>query len=274
MDLSGAFPNTMRIITSSGQVIEHDDDQTQNVMAADGVQDIFDNTLPAPFETNSELRHRNHSANPPVQEESDTESESETEEQQHPRNFLRDIVEEQNRRRANWLNKESLLYWSIHITTMLWNYSSLAAYYVYKAAQGAYRGVQNPIYYFFEHSTVAYEASHVKLNTPGAPTIDWIYDFDSRVFRRPESTDEKKHLPYLTAAVNHQDLSLYDLTDFVQSIRYCGSSAPTAQHIMAAWFLHTGILLDLSLPMTLQVCTEEGEEKTVTLGGSVAAAST
>ncbi len=274
MDLSGAFPN--HIITSSGEMISHENQSSsiENVVAADGEhQDLFDNTAPAPIESPSTfttaLRFRGSSAPPAAGsnasaavEEDENENEDEDEVSE---NVMRQIVEEQNRRRSQWISRESLLYWSIHITTLVWNYSSLAAYYVFKAAQGAYRGVQNKTYYFFEHSTVPYESSHVKLNSPGVPTIEWVYDFDSRVFRKSESTDETKHLPFLTAEIYHEGLSLYDLTEFVQSIHYSGTVAPTAHHILGAWFLHTGILLDTSLPMSLKVFTEEGEEVVIPL---------
>lgn len=273
MDLSGAFPN--HIVTSSGEMISHENESSsiENIVAADGEQqDLFDNSAPAPFEAQaqaqSELRNRLHVIIPPPPVDIDDESDSDTEELSE--SVMREIVEEQNRRRSQWITKESLLYWGIHITSLLWNYSSLAAYYVYKAAQGAYRGVQNQSYLFFEHSTVPYQASHVKLNTPGAPTVEWTYDFDSRTFRSSSaSADEHpKHMPYLTAEVYHQELSLYDLTEFVQGLHYTGTTAPSVRHILAAWFLHTGILLDLSLPMSLKVFTEEGEEKTVSLAAA------
>jgi hypothetical protein len=268
MDLSGAFPN--HIVTSSGEMISHENESSvDNIVAADGEQqDLFDNSAPAPYEAQSELRNRLRVIVPPpavdVEDESDTDSEEVSD------NVMREIVEEQNRRRSQWITKESLLYWGIHITSLVWNYSSLAAYYIFKAAQGAYRGVQNQTYLFFEHSTVPYNASHVKLSSPGAPRIEWSYDFDSRMFRNSSSTtdEDPKHMPYLTAEVFHQDLSLYDLTEFVQSLHYAGTTPPSVRHILAAWFLHSGILLDLSLPMSLKVFTEEGEEMTVSLGAA------
>jgi hypothetical protein len=276
MDLSGAFPN--HIITSSGEMISHENQSSsiENVVAADGEhQDLFDNTAPAPIESPSTfttaLRFRGSSAPPAAGSnasaavEEDEDEDEDEDEEEVTSNMMREIIDEQNRRRSQWMTRESLLYWSIHLTTLFWNYSSLAAYYVFKAAQGAYRGVQNQTFYFFEHSTVPYNASHVKLNSPGTPTIEWTYDFDSRVFRKSESTDEMKHLPFLTAEIYHEGLSLYDLTEFVQSIHYSGTVAPTAHHILGAWFLHTGILLDTSLPMSLKVFTEEGEEVVIPL---------
>ena len=269
MDLSGAF--IQRIYTSDGVPIDDD------ILEQYGYRQYFDlsgcscltNQIP-----------ESQPASAVSDNESESESESEREDQQrqeyHDRlqermesrpvsSMLDQIVEEQNKRRSSLITREALLYWSVHITNMVWTAVSWAAYYTKKAVVGAYDGVVDNQYYFFQSSTVPYQSSKVNLSAPGAAQVEWTYQKDTQLFTKSEHDGQAHHLPYLTAGIWHEGLLLYTITDFVEECKYRGNVPPTPHHILAAWFLKTGILLDPSLPFVMKVITEEGEEKELAL---------
>lgn len=268
MDLSGAFPeHCSHIMTSNGALIHHETGVIESAPAffqpvvrrrrGEPEQDVQNVTDVNPLEEADNADDE--------RDESDNDNENEVDIQEA---ILSDIVQEQNARRAQFCRRQTLLYWAIHLTTTVWNAVSWGAYYASKAAWGAYNGVQKETYYFFKDSPIPYSSTKVRTHRPGTPRLEWTYDLEARTFHHAGTEEtEVKHFPYLTAQVNHEGLSLYDLTDFVQALHYCGATAPSAQHILAAWFLETGILLDTSLPMTLRVFTEEGEETNVPLRG-------
>ncbi len=156
-------------------------------------------------------------------------------------------------------NAATILMWTIHFTSLAYTAIDTVLHYTGKIARGIYRSVQTETYYFFKGSYVPYDSRHVKLNVAGVPHVEWYYNPDTKVFSKEEATGQPKHFPYLTAEVYHDTLSLYDLTSFVESVKWTGGdSAPSPNHILAAWFLATGILLDPTLPLVLQVIDEEG----------------
>lgn len=257
MDLSGAFQT--RIYTSDGSVIDptsrcdYTDISGYSFEGRD-VHQVVDDSEPAPADTANVLRQRR---NPP-EEEANTEH-------QDVRSILDAIVEEQNQRRASFITKEGILYWGVHITSMVWNVLSWAAYYTKKAVVGAYEGVTDDTYYFFHSSAIPYQASKVKLSVAGSPRVQWTYKNDTQLFIHSNGEGRSQHLPYLAASIWHEDLMLYTISDFIEDCKYQGEEPPSPQHILAAWFLKTGILLDPSLPFVLKVVTEDGTDQEFSL---------
>ena len=105
----------------------------------------------------------------------------------------------------------------------------------------------------------------MKLSVAGAPRIEWTYNSDTQLFVSPGFEGRSQHLPYLSAGIWHEGLLLYTITDFIEDCKYQSEEPPSPQHILSAWFLKTGILLDPSLPFVLKVISEEGEEQEVPL---------
>lgn len=283
MDLSGAFQT--RIYTSDGSFIDPDDlpyDRTRysysnyfdlsgySFQSQDSHQQIVDSQPAAaddPYlttrqEAESDLAicRRRH----PVVREVVGEDEGQ---ERNINRLVDEIVEEQNERRASFITKQALLYWGVHLTSLVWNTISWTAYYAKKAIVGAYEGVLDTTYYFFYSSPVPYQASKVKLSVAGAPRVEWTYSKDTQLFVSSGYEGRSQHLPYLTAGIWHEGLLLYTITDFVEGCKYQGTAAPSPHHILSAWFLKTGVLLDPTLPFVLKVITEEGEEQELPLVG-------
>ena len=106
----------------------------------------------------------------------------------------------------------------------------------------------------------------MNLSCAGSPHVDWHYNADTKTFSRPENDGHLHHFPYLTAEIYHGDLALYDITSFTEALHWTGGeTAPYANHMLAAWYIQTGILLDPSLPLVLRVINEEGETTVIPL---------
>lgn len=159
-----------------------------------------------------------------------------------------------------FITKEAVFLYSLQLINMIWTVIEGTVKYTKKVSTGVYSGLQQQTYYFFKDSAFPWDSRRVKLNAAGSPRVDWYYNADTKLFRREENDNHLHHFPYLTAEIYHGDLSLYDITSFTESLRWTGGDvAPSVNHVLAAWFLETGILLDASLPIILRVCNQEGE---------------
>ncbi len=157
-------------------------------------------------------------------------------------------------------SSSTVLMWAIHLTSLAYTALDTVLFYTGKITRGVYRSLQTETYYFFKGSYVPYDSRQVKLNVAGVPHVEWYYNPTTKVFSKQEAEGQPKHFPYLTAEVYHDTLSLYDLTSFVENIRWVGGETPPSpNHILSAWFLETGILLDPTLPLVLQVINENGD---------------
>lgn len=173
------------------------------------------------------------------------------------------------------ISREQVLYYSIQVVNFVWNILSVTLKYTKKVTTGVVSSLRPELFYFFKDSHVPYDSRRVNLQSAGAPHVDWYYNADYKLFFREENDGHQHHFPYLTAEIYHGDLALYDITSFTESLHWTGGNvAPSANHLLAAWYLETGILLDPSLPLVLKVTNEEGETVSVPLVSSRAAATT
>jgi hypothetical protein len=165
-----------------------------------------------------------------------------------------------------FITRESVLYYSLQLINFVWAFLSTTAKYTKKVSTSVYSGLQEQTYYFFNNSPVPWDARRVNLNAAGSPHVDWYYNADTKMFSREENDGHYHHFPYLTAEIYHGDLSLYDITSFTESLKWSGGEVPpSANHVLAAWFIETGVLLDPSLPLVLRVCNQEGEMNSIQL---------
>ena len=107
-------------------------------------------------------------------------------------------------------------------------------------------GPQN--YVFFKGNPAPYRATMVNENASGSTPVDWYYNADKHVFL--DSTDALlSHactLPILSAEIVLDGRAFYDLTDFAETVRVYSDDerAPSIQHLIGAWGLSSGIVLD------------------------------
>ncbi len=211
----------------------------------------------------------------PEDDDADDEGESDDEVTQQDVNRMRTYLQA----RSPWITREQVLGYSIHLVNVLWSFLMTSYQVTKKVSWSVYSGLQAETYYFFKDSAHPWDARRVNLSRAGSPHVDWHYNADTKTFSRPENDGHLHHFPYLTAEIYHGDLSLYDITSFTESLKWTGgTTAPSPNHVLSAWSLETGILLDPSLPLVLKVITQDGEESSIPLytptAAQLAAAST
>jgi hypothetical protein len=118
-------------------------------------------------------------------------------------------------------------------------------------------------YLFFYEYNVPCLRSTVNVEASGSAKVEWIYDADKRVFYQYDYANKyREHpsrLPVLSIEVIENNKVLYDLTDFLDTLRFvsCGDSAPSIEQLIGAWSLSSGIILDTTRNFELRfLCTE------------------
>jgi hypothetical protein len=139
--------------------------------------------------------------------------------------------------------------------------------------KGVKQTFQQPVYVFFKDSDHPYLVSDVQLNCSGTPEIEWYYNatthtfVTSRLYNNSESY-HTHHIPYLTAEVRYNDLILYDISEFINSVRWAGEDSegmPSVNHLLSAWSISSGIVLKRSEQMNLNVINTDGNEAKIPL---------
>jgi len=90
------------------------------------------------------------------------------------------------------------------------------------------------------------------------------YDMDARLFIPWGSTaSDKPHnpLPVLSLAIIDKDTleTLYDLTDYIEKMRYVNGIVPAIGHIISAWQLYSNIVVDAERCRVNYLDNEGGE---------------
>jgi hypothetical protein len=103
-------------------------------------------------------------------------------------------------------------------------------------------------YIFFELNPAPYAELAVNEKASGSARAEWLYDADQKIFTQYGATGgQNKPLPILSLEILYKDKVFYDLTDFAEMIRLrtaAGNLAPCIPHILGAWSLSSGVVLD------------------------------
>ncbi len=141
---------------------------------------------------------------------------------------------------------------------------------VSKVGKGILRSIQSESYVFFSDSYHPYRIQDINLHAPGVASVEWYYDADKKIFiaaplYENSSDYSPRHFPYLSGEVRYNDLTLHDISDFLNELRWVGNGgAPSPKHILAAWSLYSGIvLLHNKDHLTLQCIMDTGNEETI-----------
>lgn len=150
----------------------------------------------------------------------------------------------------------------------LWRILSVVASTTQTVSKGVIRSLQAQQYVFFERSNYPYRLQDYSLTGPGVASVEWYYDAEKTLFVSSSlyntTTDyNTHHLEWLTGQIRYNNLVLYDISDFLQQVKWAGNSRPSAQRVMAAWSLQSGIVLSGMDGITLQTINEDGSESTL-----------
>ena len=156
------------------------------------------------------------------------------------------------------------LLWIQFVWTLL-SYVGSKATVVSKAVA---RSLQTKMYVFFQGSNYPYRLQDFTLAGPGVAPVEWFYNADAKVFldsRLYNTTQEVEthHFDWLSGEIRYNDLSLYDITDFLEDINWGGAQKPSPSRVLAAWSLHSGIVLNGKEGLVLHTINQDGSESSL-----------
>jgi hypothetical protein len=155
---------------------------------------------------------------------------------------------------------------------VLWQILSSVASTTQTVSKGVIRSLQAQQYVFFERSNYPYRLQDYSLTGPGVASVDWYYNADTKLFVSSAlyntTTDyTTHHLEWLTGQIRYNSLVLYDISEYLQQVKWAGTARPSAARVMAAWSLHSGIVLSGMDGITLQTINEDGSESVLPYHG-------
>jgi hypothetical protein len=155
----------------------------------------------------------------------------------------------------------------LSLVNTIWSVTASVGGFTYTVGSTIWKSLQPNLYIFYQGHDYPYKATDYKMTGPGVPSVEWFYDSSSKVFSTPSGSSSPRRFPWLSAEIKHVDLTLYDITDFVDSLRYYNTEevAPSAERIIAVWSLESGIVLDKVGSLKLSVINEEGVDEEVSL---------
>ena len=157
------------------------------------------------------------------------------------------------------------------------NLSAKAGYFLWillgNVTQGVKKTFQDEQFVFFKDTSYPYLLSDIKLNSPGVPDVEWYYNSKTHTFLTARLYNNSQayhphHIPYLTAEIRYNNLVLYDISEFINSVRWAGEESeamPNLDHLISVWSLSSGIVLQRSAGMTLSVINTDGAEVQIPL---------
>jgi len=160
-----------------------------------------------------------------------------------------------------------MLWFAIVYNIMASSYMSFAEF--VKKINIVYAAVTRPEYYiFFKNSAYPYLLSNTHPWATGSAAPEFVYWSQSKIFMPWVSNDvyyvspkeDGKTLPLLSLdLVNTSDDTVaYDLTDFIEGVRYMGESIPTLNQVIAVWTLASNVVPNLA-EMKIRYVNEDGE---------------
>lgn len=136
--------------------------------------------------------------------------------------------------------------------------------YLYKTLVNAY---SVKTYLLFERIESPYNRSDVHLGSASSALPLWYYREDTRTFNEwsLEYTENKRsEIPILSMAITDGERILHDLTEYMESVRVFHSTGaiPSIAHILGAWSLSSGIVLNPSNNYFVTVITSTADTLT------------
>ena len=128
--------------------------------------------------------------------------------------------------------------------------------------KNTYRLTRPNEYIFFDKYYTPFASLDLNMVGPGLPAIEWFYNPDTSVFYKSIENTQFSRLPWLAASIYFNEMKLYSMDDFIDTVRYDTESSkmPSPAVLVGAWSLNRGILLDRNLDLVLRVINEDGEE--------------
>jgi len=125
-----------------------------------------------------------------------------------------------------------------------------------------------PTYILFENIMHPYIASRMTLNLAASAIPEWYYKPDENILLQwtfPARMNTT-HSPFsrfrntiLSMEILENDKVVFDLTDFLEKMKIYGTFMPSVEHIIGAWYISSGIVLDTTSPYVVRHITENAD---------------
>jgi hypothetical protein len=190
-------------------------------------------------------------------EEEEEEGEEEEEEEQ----------EELPNSGSSWQIPTDLGVRAIAMFNVVWTYLLTLKTTAVDLGMKVYRATMPDTYVFFGSCPFPYRMTDVNTSGPAVAAVSWYYDADTHFFLSARMYDTQKpyrahHLPFLSATIKYDSLVLYDISDFVESLKWAGDEGeehPPVSFILAAWTLRSGVVVQNSERLRLEVIDDNGD---------------
>jgi hypothetical protein len=131
-----------------------------------------------------------------------------------------------------------------------------------------YGGIRNAFveknYYLFENISYPFLTSSVNISASSSAIPDWYYIPSRKAFLKWENNrtlsslleSKPLALPVLSMEILDKSAVVYDLTDFIEGLQVYSNDAtllPSIAHILGAWSLSSGIILDVKRGFTARM---------------------
>lgn len=147
-----------------------------------------------------------------------------------------------------------------------------------KVVRGVVNSFKADNYVFFSEMPIvrAYSTTVVNMGSSCAAPLDWIYDSNKHMFldgKNPVLPQKRSSLPFLSLEIQSRANGsvLYDLTDFLETVRAYSDAGrkPTIGHILEAWSLSSGLVINPSLIECLRGMNDDGDPITITYDNAI-----
>ena len=162
-----------------------------------------------------------------------------------------------------------LVFWFLSVynsVTKVTESTISAAQKIYRALYGAFIPDS---FVFFDGVVYPYPEAIINPTASTSATPVWRYLSETKQFvawslrSSLESAQMSHSLPILSMDIYEGDNTVYDLTDFTEKIRVYNDSmtplSPSVAHIVSAWTLCSGIVLDPSRDFRIRYMTQDAE---------------
>lgn len=165
-----------------------------------------------------------------------------------------------------------LTFWLLSTYNYATNTLATASKFARKLVKAFYGVFVPDTYIFFDKIAHAYSTSKVNAYASTSAIPMWTYNSDTHeFFEWPMAASSRAgdQLPLLSMEIAEDGNIVYDITDFIETVRVynaCGEvCAPYISHIVGAWTLSSGIVLDPSKNFAVHLITNDGESQTLSL---------
>jgi len=130
-------------------------------------------------------------------------------------------------------------------------FNTYREWYISYARRG---NLESNLYIFFEDYSCPFLASSVKINSIYSAKPRFVYNSDTLLFfpyvilNLQDPVKKGTRLPILSLEIiDSTSLVIFDLTDYIEKIRYVDVSCPTISEIIITWTISSGIVLDRNI---------------------------